>query len=521
MDAKKNLVLGLAKGYSWYVLEPFIRSFIKNVPNSDMVLFVGDASDFTMHMLEEVGKDFTGGELKLLPVPEKFNNFGHPANTRWKIFLDYLKEHGAEYNQILCADTRDVFFQGDIFESFSAYESYVGLSYFGENETLRENALGKNFPIWEWFINAFGKEEAEKLADKRTFCPSTILGTSKEIETLFDVLCKTIPNYDVFATDECTFDYIIHNKLIPVENILEISAETGEIMHWNVLNFVCPIKIENDLVLNVAGSVPKAIHFFDRHIVMLNLTDKLYRSKDFQLNENFLDKRSVLDQLPHLVDVGKYSEAFELFMTYLLSETKLNATFHAKDREKFEKMSFSTLTEEDKKALKSMEMKGYGDTLIRMWEVILEKNLPSTNSGELLEFAIQLALAGAYDQVLPLFRAEKIVACIKVAEKLGHVVSLNFKKFILEKLFERTKVFVEDANISRYMTCLDLAYDLNLPLDEKWQRIKNEAYSWFVFYTRYTYDEETFKKLRGKFESGKVFCRPYRVDADFGNGGIK
>ena len=119
MGAKKNLVLGLAKSYNWYILEPFVRSFMKHVSNADMVLFVGDMSPFTMHTLEEVKKDFAGGELKLLPFSSDLYP-GHPANTRWLAFRDFLNEHAEEYSQVLCADTRDAIFQSDIFKLFEA-----------------------------------------------------------------------------------------------------------------------------------------------------------------------------------------------------------------------------------------------------------------------------------------------------------------------------------------------------------------------------------------------------------------
>ena len=52
---KKNLVLGSGRGYSWYIFEPFVRSFLENVPNAELVLFVDEISDFTRQMLENAG----------------------------------------------------------------------------------------------------------------------------------------------------------------------------------------------------------------------------------------------------------------------------------------------------------------------------------------------------------------------------------------------------------------------------------------------------------------------------------
>ena len=51
----KNLVMGVAKGYGWNDLEPFVTSFEKNCPSADLVLFVDDLSEFTLQCLKSLG----------------------------------------------------------------------------------------------------------------------------------------------------------------------------------------------------------------------------------------------------------------------------------------------------------------------------------------------------------------------------------------------------------------------------------------------------------------------------------
>ena len=128
MSAKKNLVLGLAKGYNWYILEPFIRSFVKNVHSADLVLFIDDYSDFTRAQLEKVGKEIQGGALKLEPVPETLKE-RFPANSRWKVFADYIEVHGDEYEQIFLSDTRDVVFQSDLFDYYKGCKKFLACAY--------------------------------------------------------------------------------------------------------------------------------------------------------------------------------------------------------------------------------------------------------------------------------------------------------------------------------------------------------------------------------------------------------
>lgn len=52
----KNLVMGVATGYAWQDLEPFVTSCKKNCPDADLVLFVDDISDFTRDKLIRGGQ---------------------------------------------------------------------------------------------------------------------------------------------------------------------------------------------------------------------------------------------------------------------------------------------------------------------------------------------------------------------------------------------------------------------------------------------------------------------------------
>lgn len=150
--------MGTGKGYSWYNLEPFVRSFLKNVPNADLVLFVDEISDFTRHCFKTFGE----GRVKIEPFPEYAKNC-RPNNIRWKIFRDYAKIHGAKYKQIFTSDTRDVIFQGDIFGEFAQYESYW--AYATESDTIKGEKTEMAFN-YQWLTETFGKDEADKLADK-------------------------------------------------------------------------------------------------------------------------------------------------------------------------------------------------------------------------------------------------------------------------------------------------------------------------------------------------------------------
>ena len=65
----KNLIMGVAKGYDWNILEPFVTSAKKNCPNAELVLFVDDISDFTRERLMTWG----GRALKIFPLNIKMS----------------------------------------------------------------------------------------------------------------------------------------------------------------------------------------------------------------------------------------------------------------------------------------------------------------------------------------------------------------------------------------------------------------------------------------------------------------
>ena len=49
------------------------------------------------------------------------------------MYLDYLEKHGAEYKQILTADTRDIIFQDDVFKYFENEKKYIGYTIEAKN----------------------------------------------------------------------------------------------------------------------------------------------------------------------------------------------------------------------------------------------------------------------------------------------------------------------------------------------------------------------------------------------------
>lgn len=95
----RNLVMGVAKGYGWDMLEPFVTSFEKNCPSAELVLFVDDISAFTRDRLERAER------VRVFDIPTQYKEI-LIIHARWKMYADFLEQYGANYGQAFITDTR-------------------------------------------------------------------------------------------------------------------------------------------------------------------------------------------------------------------------------------------------------------------------------------------------------------------------------------------------------------------------------------------------------------------------------
>ena len=147
-----------------------------------------------------------------------------PVNDHWKNFLDYLEAHGDKYERVLCTDTRDVIFQSDVFAPFKDCVNWLGYS--TELLTIGENRI-YNYP---WIEICFGKAEADKLSDKRIICAgSAAIGSTEEVKIFVKSMVSTNSRKDMVGSDQGTMNYLVWNKLLPIENLIENDVDSGEI----------------------------------------------------------------------------------------------------------------------------------------------------------------------------------------------------------------------------------------------------------------------------------------------------
>ena len=430
----KNLVLGTGKGYSWYILEPFVRSFVQNVPSADLVLFVDEISDFTRNCIKNSG----GGRIKFEPFPN-YAKSARPNNIRWKIFMDYLESHNLEYEQILTSDTRDVIFQGDVFEYFAGQKNY--LAYALEYDTFRGSKTGAHLN-YEWMTESFGKAEAEKLADKTIICDGTVLGTRDEMKLFIKKMIDYMPSF-AHGHDQTVQQYLVYNNLLPIENLVPIDCHTGVILTADQFVKVNPVKVKGNFILRGDGGVPAIVHQYDRHPSLVQLVDRIYRDNNIQPDERFTDAQSAVEQILHLVNFGKNSDAARFFMNHIFGKTNLNH---------------------------------YASELLNIWRTMLSQGNFLNAETELLEFAVQHALIGAFSVTIELPQIQAAYALINHSMKNNHAVSNTFKDLVANGLFQLANIIFQNGDATNSAIFLEQVVTLDVQLNQNFYILQAEVY---------------------------------------------
>ena len=402
----KNLVMGAAKGYGWDILEPFVISCKINCPSAELILFVDDISDFTCDKLVNAGV-----LLKTFPNELKY---GVPNNTRWKIFSDFLKMHGDAYEQIFITDTRDVIFQGDVFEPFKNLTNYLGVT--TEADVIGGNKAGNE--NYSWLVDCFGKDAAERLRNRKIICDGMIIGTSVEMkifaEKMWQVVSAVESRVNFRIHDQAVANYIIYNGFLPIRNLIEIDVD-GEIFTMGLTdNFY----IGGDKILR-GNEIPAVVHQYNRHNELIDFVDEIYHDKNFQVDNRFNDMRSVTEQATCLLFANRIGDAAKFFM---------------------------------KKFLVVEDFSGCVKALMRLWEIAMRN--PLSPASELLELSAQSALKSVEN-----FSAadwNEICNLLIRAQECRHPVDGELKFYIVNRLLKLAEQKFSANEREQYLSCIEL-----------------------------------------------------------------
>ncbi len=382
----KNLVMGVATGYSWHDIEPFVISLRKNCPNADLVLFADGFSSFTLKCLSKYGS------IRIQPIPENLESMSIVC-ARFFMYKNFLDSH-TEYERIFITDTRDVIFQEDLFSFYTQYKDFLLCA--TESELIKNEIVNTS-----WLVQFFGENEYHKIKNNPIICAGTIYGSRAEMTMLFDNMIKFLKQNTMWGSDQATLNYLIHNKLFPIENFIESSVHSGKIFTLGILQ---SFKISGEKIVYPNSEVPAVLHQYDRHNSINQIVDRIYREQSLQPNENFTDIHSAIDQTFYLVQRKNWSAATQYFMNYVF----------------FDKP----------------KLKLYCDKFLKLDELIAQKY---ESDAEMLFLAIQKVLAKNFANI-SLKQAKNLCELFLKAEKNIQAVNGSFRTYI-------AKVFRDVINI--------------------------------------------------------------------------
>lgn len=426
----KNLVMGVATNYSWYDLEPFVISFKRYCKDADIVLFVDNISDFTRDAL-------TRGGVELLPVPAELKS-ALIIDARWSMYKNFLDARGKDYKQVFLADTRDVVCQSNLFDAYANYSSFFGYTTEGANiKNPMENLT------YTWLTNLRGKDEAEKLGDRKIICCGTVLGTTREVTHFAGEMWEILKNGSTPGDEQAAMNYLVYENLLPFENIQEIDCWSGNIFTSFLFNIVHPIGISGDKIQRGDGGTPAVVHQYDRFPVLVQLVHRIYCEENLQPNENFSDLRSIFEQILCMANCGKIDDAYKLFTKYLH-----NAEFNFQINK-----------------------------LLTLFDIILTKSEQFTPSLELFFMSLQWAFTKIpMQEISSISQINQLYNYTNAFLKNNIAMTLPFKILVKNIFSDWANHLYKDNQFEQSAAFMELAVSLNVPLDDKFYLLQAEVY---------------------------------------------
>jgi len=157
---KKNLVLTAAFGFGVPQLELFIKSLRKYYAG-DICFIIG----FNDRAIELELKKYN-----CICIKKKIDK-RDIQSKRYEIFLEFLENKN--YSNILCCDSRDIYFQSNPFD----FNYQFPINFFLEDKKIKDCPYNSN-----WIIKTYGKSAFEKISDKIILCSGTVLGSLEKIK---------------------------------------------------------------------------------------------------------------------------------------------------------------------------------------------------------------------------------------------------------------------------------------------------------------------------------------------------
>lgn len=261
----KDLIISAIANYSVNKIKTYINSINNCGFSGDKIMVVYNVTDDTILYLQKNGWDVIVGEL-----------IGHPHMKRLIDIYWVLKQIKTEYRYIITTDVRDVVFQTNP-------SDYLEKNLKNKILASSENVLYKDEP---WGVKNILEGYNEILLDRfqdNKICNVGVL--AGEHKSIIDLL---LLNYLVSQagdtnhyTDQSSFNFIIHNKLVK-DSIQIEGLETNWALQMGTLpnpNLIIKyeLNIKNKLICNNNNSPFVIIHQYDRVPSVKEIIENKYK----------------------------------------------------------------------------------------------------------------------------------------------------------------------------------------------------------------------------------------------------
>lgn len=266
-STSRDVVLTLLHRGDFNYIAPFISSLKKSGYRGSTVLFASQVDRQTLEKVQGCGVRiepfrFSAGASRQprsrpwalwrwffssgAPRSAKMwlaHNVFHLYYLRYLLYAKFLEEHAGDFDRVLLADGRDVFFQADPF----AWDWTPGVHYFLEDG---DHQMGHCAVHREWFRRLFGPSYIEAHAQRTPACSGTTFGDMasmrRYIELMVNITMQALEYDQLAGGDQGVHNYILIEKLM--SNITVHENGRGPVMTMKMMK-------KSDLQVDAQGAV--------------------------------------------------------------------------------------------------------------------------------------------------------------------------------------------------------------------------------------------------------------------------
>lgn len=246
----RNCILGLAAGYHYGDVRPFLVSLERAGYQDDCVLFVSETTRDLERMKEH--------KVSVIPL-KRAADLQHISYNALRYFLyqDFLNRQDSPYEHILMTDVRDVIFQFDPFE-FSWSE---GLNCTLEDERMTIGQCPHNS---QWVRGHLGTQALDDIKDAPISCSGTTVGSHAATIEYLTTMTNELRSYEP-AERMAGYDQGVHNHLLHTDKLNNVTLHdnSGPILTLGYTQGEPPTDSEGR-VLNTTGNPAHIVHQYDR-----------------------------------------------------------------------------------------------------------------------------------------------------------------------------------------------------------------------------------------------------------------